>query len=302
MATFPANQRELIPAAKEWTGLPLRHFLLPWLLVLLLGGVVALEWVYSPVEVALGRFMVWSQGIRPEAGRGWDLNREGMEAMRSLDELTATTRQRQAAGAGVTEWVEVSALLDSFQVFSVSPDRFINLYSDLPPALQQMLLDPVDLLKVRTGGRWQRVFFSRERGRQLVYLVDPFNVVLLQGDLTPQFLAACEGFIHSLAATLADLPDYPAAVTADQFFQVLAPEGPVILNSTDLRWIASLEGRLVRVGLSLAGEGEIRPLAFETVRDGRSTVHRYWLDEAAGAKLYEALQTLVASQSEGESL
>ena len=302
MATFPANRNELTNAARDVGRMARRGWLLPWMLLLLFVGAVSLEWFYSPVETALGRFMLWSCDVRPEAGRGWELNREGAEAMRSVDELAATTRQRQSAGASLREWGQVSTLLDSFQVFSISPDRFLNLYGDLPPTLQQLLLDPVDVLKVRTGGKWQRVFFARERGRQFVYLVDPFNVVLLQGELTPRFLATFGDYSQSLAATLADLQDYPALVEAEEFFQVLAPDGPVELNSTDLRWITSLQGRLVRVGLALEPVDGIYPLAFETIRDGRSEVHRYYIGEAIGTQLYEALKNLIAAQQEGGAL
>lgn len=131
MATFPASRRELTSAARTVGNMPQRGWLLPWFLLLLFVGAVAAEWVYSPAEVALGRFMLWSRDVRPEAGRGWELNREGAEAMRSLDQLATTTRQRQTAGAGLEEWGEVPALLDSFQVFSISPDRFLNLYGEV---------------------------------------------------------------------------------------------------------------------------------------------------------------------------
>lgn len=302
MATFPADKRELTGAARAVGGFSQRGALLPWLLVLLLAGIGAFEWFYSPVEVALGRFMVWSAEVRPEAGRGWELNREGAEAMRSLDEMATTTRQRQSAGANLEGWGEVSTLLDSFQVFSISPDRFLNLYGDLPPTLQEMLVDPVELLKVRTGGKWQRAFFARERGRQFVYMVDPFNVVLLQGELTPTFFKMYDEFTHPLAASLADLEQFPALVQADEFFQVLAPSGPVVMNNTDLRWITGLAGRLVRVGLAAEPADGVWALAFESVREGRSSVHRYWVNAETGRQLFESLAAALAEEQEGEEL
>ena len=70
------------------------------------------------------------------------------------------------------------------------------------------------------------------------------------------------------------------------------------LNSADLRWITSLEGRLVRVGVALIPDGDMWPLGFEVVRAGRSMVHRYWIDKAEGQQLYDSLKVFAVKDEE----
>lgn len=302
MATFPADDKELTLDARQVSGGVDRGWILPWSLILVMLLGLAFEWFYSPVEKGLGEYMAWSRTVRPEAGRGWELNREGAEAMRQLGEMAETTRMRQSAGANLAEWSQIPALLDSFQVFSISPERFLNLYGQLPPALQRLVVDPLQLLRVRSGGRWQRVFFMRERQQQYVYLVDAYNVVLLQGRLDDRFYEGYDRFSRPLAATLSDLQRYSQVVPAEAFFQALKPSGPVELSPVDVEWITSLEGRLLRVGLANTPVDGTWEMGFEVERNGRLFVHRYWIDESIGQVLENELEEYREQMSEREAL
>jgi hypothetical protein len=299
VATFPNNDNELLKEAFSISGAEKKAWIFPWFLLLIFLACILLEWFYSPVEKSLGKMMVWSSSVRPEAGRGWDLSREGAEAMKTLDELTNITRLRKTAGAGLADWDGVSTKLDSFQVFSVSTGRFIELYNQLPPALQGLIFDPVDLLRIRTSGNWQRVFFMRDRDRDYVSLVDSYNVVLLQGQLDNGFYERYSSFNRPLFASLMDIEQYSLIVSADRFFSVLAPSGNVQISSDDVQWITSLDGQLRRIGIVEHSESGVWELGFEIIQENRTYVNRYWVSEKIGSELvvdlFEFNERLVTS-------
>ncbi len=299
MAAFPETDRQLVVDARRWSGGIAREWLLPWILLALLGGTAVFEWFYSPIESALGDFMVWSRPVRPEAGRAWELNQQGADAMKTLGALAQTSRLRQAAGGTLSRWSMVPALMDSFDVFSISPQRFIDLYDQLPPALQGMVIRPIDLVHVRTAGTWQRVFFVREGDRRMLYLVDPYNVVLYQSKLPDSFFERYDRFSRPVEGYLDQVGQYAVIAPAEAFFQALAPAGKVELSSGDLRWIASLEGRLESVGFAAKPTDELWEIGFEVSREGRVLVYRYWIGKAAGETLIHELQSFKRSEQAG---
>jgi len=292
LAAFPENNDELLIAAHRVSAGEKRAWLLPWFLLLLILGTAALEWFYSPVEKGFGNLMFWSRDVRPEAGRGWELNREGAEAMRTLDEFAENTRLRQTAGTSINDWEQIPSLMDSFQVLSISPDRFLRLYEILPPAMQSIVVDPVELLRLRTSGRWQRVFIMNERDQHYIYLVDSYNVVLLQGKLDAYFHDIYSRYKRPVQASLKDLDHFIYTVPIESFFQTLSPNGMINLSANDLQWITSLRGRLVRMGIAREGERDIRELGFETTLDGRPYTYRYWIDSKLGGELEYVLSDI----------
>lgn len=302
MATFPVNDRQLLSAARRFSRAEFRGWLLPWLLLLLLAIGGGVEWFYSPVERALGNLMVWSRSVRPEAGRAWELNRQGTDAMRTLGQMSQESRMRQAAGGMLTSWDNVPAMMDSFQVFSVSPQRFVDLYDQLPPVLQSMLMKPVDLVRIRAAGDWQRVFFVREEDRRVVYLVDAYNVVLHQTELTDRFFEREKKFSTPRQGYVDELTEYPIIAPAEAFFKVLTPEGDVELGPGDLRWIATLGGRLTTVALADEPEDGAWELAFEVEKDERVLIYRYWLPEEIGKRFHDELANFRRDESGRDAL
>jgi len=255
------------------------------------------EWFKSPVEKAIGDFMVWSRPVRPEAGRAWELNQQGADAMRTLGTLSQASRMRQAASGTLTDWAMVPAMMDSFEVFSISPQRLIDLYDQLPPALQGMVIKPLELAKVRASGNWQRVFFLMEGENRMVYLVDAYNVVLHQTSLSDTFFERYRTFSRPVPGYIDQQEGFTIIAPAEAFFQAVSRGGGVALNPGDLRWITSLDGRLGSVGITENATGEMWKIGFEIDREGRVYIRYYWIDKTAGEALKEALKSFKRTES-----
>ncbi len=291
MAAGGVNEARVRAAARRLARPGAAGWWRPWAILFALGLLAGVEWVASPLETALGRLMVWSQPVRPEAGRGWELNREGAEAGRRLGRIVEKSEQRRVEVATLADWSKVPELLARFHQFSVSPARFLTLYTMLSPAMQRELIPPLEVLRVRTGGRWQRVFFVEESEKKArVYLVDPHNVVLAQARLGEGFFRRWTEQKSPLAANLDSLEQFLGrSFPAEQFFQSIAPAGPVELFSLDPRWIASLKGQLRRVAVAARPEGNLREIAFETATGGKLEVWRTWIENDEAQALFQEM-------------
>lgn len=300
MATFPTNDKELIRIVRDYSKAYRRSWILPWVLFFLLGAAGAFEWFYSPVEKSLGRMMYWTSSVREETGRGWDLNKEGEEAFKTLSQLAQATRQRQQAGAKLSDWSAIPTTLDTFEVTSIAPQRFMRLYELLPPALQMMLIDPVELLQVRNRGDWQRVFFQRVQGDDFVYFVNNQNIVLLQTEMTKTFIDNYNAMKSPVSAGIEDLSDDFMIVDAGEFFGYLAPRGVVALETEDLSWISALRGKLLRVGMESEVKGDVQKVVFETERESQIWVSTYWLRNKTAELLVKEMKRSVAARKRPE--
>ncbi len=293
MASIPKSDRELVTQARRWAGAGNSGWLVPTLLTLLILVAGVLEWAYSPVEQALGAYMLDSQDLREEVGRGWDLNREGTEALDKLSDMAALTRQRRAAGATLDTWEQIPAILDSFQVFSISPERFLTLYGQLPTAFQESLVDPISLLRSRSSGDWRRVFFVEEDQLYKVYLISADNFVLHESRLSDDFFNRYESLRVPIERNLRELSRFPLVLDAETFFNALAPSGPVELDGSDIRWISGLEGELTLVGLPTKPEDGMWQIAFEVQQGDTQRVYVYWLTKQIGQQLAEEVQRMI---------
>ncbi len=285
MATFTEDRRELTSSAIRSRSVPPRTWFWPLILIGVMAAFATVEWFSSPVEVALGELMVWSSDIRPETGRGWEFSHEGAEAAQELGRLTSDVRQRETAASQLRDLSEVRTQLDSIQVFSISPKRFLELITRVPEALRNQLINPVELLRVRTSEDWHRVFFVGEAGADYIYLVDPNNLVLYQTRIDDAFYEKYDQVSRSLAARIEDVGGFAHIVRAEEFFELLKPGGQLVIGSLDMGWITSLDGKLLRVGVAGEPQDGLWKLGFEVNNGGYFLLHSYYIEEWQGRQL-----------------
>lgn len=290
MASEKTGDRRFLSRVRAFSGFDGRAWVFPWALVFVAFALAFVEVLYSPLEIALGEYMTWTQTVRPEIGRGWELDREGSEAGRKLGQLVEENQDRQAAGLNFSDWAELPELLQTHRVFSISPQRFLELLGKLPPVIQDEVFSTVELLRLKAGGKWRRVFFISGAGTPWVYLVDANNVVLAQARLSDRFFSRCRTLKEPFTGGLNELPVFfGRAFPAALFFQVVEPAGPVRLRGIETSWVAGLSGRLTRVGVSEDSPDGVSMIGFETETDEGEVVYRVWVDSGEAHELYQAL-------------
>ncbi|MBD3165198.1 hypothetical protein GF324_01225 [bacterium] len=280
-----------------------RLWFVPWLLLMLAVGLAVLEWVYHPMEQSLGQYMSWSRTIRERGGQGWELSREGEEAGRRLGQITDQIQQRRTASTSLDDWAEIPDMASTYTAFSLSPVRFLNLYDDLPEIMQRTLFNPIELFRMQMSGRWQRTYFLGEENRVIIYLVDPYNVVLSQATIRDEFFRWWDMIREPKAATLDDFPRFHGrSFSPDLFFQVVQPAGPVRLQGWDSRFTGNLQGELQRVGISDPSKGPFGVLGLEFVRNNESYVQFQLIPDSTARTLFEEVLPLALLMEEQERM
>ncbi|MDP8205923.1 MAG: hypothetical protein P9L92_04595 [Candidatus Electryonea clarkiae] len=260
---------------------------LPWIMIGIIAVLVLVEFMFSPFERALGKYMVWTRSIRQETGTGWELSHTGEEAERKLGQITKEVQERQTAGSALNDWLEIPSVLKRYEVISISPHKFQDLYKKLPIVLQSKIFDPIELLRIGTSGRWHRVFFLNVASVPRIYLVDSKNVVLAQASLPESFFRKVDVTRTPYLGFIEDIEHFNGlSFPASLFFNVVHPAGPVVLSSPDFVSISELSGKLNRVAVSLKSEEGLRALGFEMERNDSSIVYQVWLDEIEAQQLF----------------
>ncbi len=262
----------------------------PWFLLVMFLLFVVVEFLFSPIERALGEFMLWSKPVREEAGAGWEWSHEGAEADRKLGELAEEIEDRKIAGLSLADWAEIPGLLARYKAFSISPKRFIGLYEKLPKSLQPEIISPLDILRIQTSGKWQRVFFIEDKCDQHIFFVDARNVVLAQKRMTELFFDRWNGIHNPVPASLNDIEEFMGrAFPANLFFEAVEPAGPVKLASLDTDLLATLEGKLVQVGISVESEQGLSVLALEFSRPDGKYIYKFWIEKREARDLFREM-------------
>ncbi len=291
MASGIIRTREFIKRARELSGYNRRAWLTPWLLLLLVGALLLIEWMYAPFEIALGDYMSWTNSIRPEVGQGWELSQESEDAKRKLGEIAEESEAKKAAALTLKDWSQVPELLTKYSAISISPDRFLQLYQLLPSVLQERMFSRIEMMRLRTGGRWQRVFFILENEQLRVYLVDAHNMVLANNELTPQFFQRWQSFREPVRGKLEDFDLFLGRIfPAELFFQVLQPSGLFQLKGVDAEWIAGLSGYLTRIGIAASADADgLHAIGFELEGGEGAVVYLLWIEDQQATALFREM-------------
>ncbi len=301
MATFPLNnERNLVKRASRFAEVDRSGWKLPAFLLLVSFLVVIVEFVWSPIEFALGNYMSWTNGVRPAVGTGWELDQEQAEADRELGQLVEEVDQRQYAAASFTDWEKLPDLIRQHGALSISTGRFLELYAALPSFMRHVIIDPVDLLRIRSEGRWQRVIFRNEHIGIRVYFVNQQNFALSSATLGQLFFEQLSDYHAPVPGSLDDNTTYMGRVfAADVFFTAIREIRSRNQFSLPGDWVANLDGRLSRVGVSKEVVEGKRALGFEVDQAGSLKTYTIWIDDQVASELFSGMMDLSLFQEGG---
>ncbi len=294
MASYPVNgAKHLLSRASAFSSLDTYAWKLPALFLAVSFLLVLVEFIWSPLEITLGEYMSWTNAVRPAVGTGWELDQEQTEADRELGRLVEEIDQRQAASATFTDWEKLPALIEGHNALSISPDRFLDLYRALPSFMQDELIAPMELLRIRSEGRWQRVIFRPWQEGVKLYLVNQQNFVLASAQIGDLFFRQLRALQSPIPTSLDDREEFMGrAFPAQVFFRanrsLKAREALAVSGD----WAAGLEGNLVRVGVAKEEEHGKRALGFEVEHAGEVKVYLLYVPDRTALELFSQMMDL----------
>ena len=185
------------------------------LTVLIIYCLALAELRFDWVERSMGAFLVATNPARPESGHIWEKNRNTINARNTLEKIFTDRQIHQRSAMDATTLVALVATLPEDRGAMLSAERFRGLYRKLPDRLAVDLMSPIELLRLSSGGEWERVYLRKQGGGLKIYLLDMANRVLKEIDVLPEFLWRIEREGMFLEGALEDIPSlrnriYPA--------------------------------------------------------------------------------------------
>ncbi len=201
---------------------------------LLLAGIsltaVALEFRFSYMETAIGRYLSWHNAERAEFGQVWENVTTSENVQQRLDALVLNLREQESPDIRVDDLGQLVELASGRERLILTRERFLDIYSRLPYYQSSLLIDPIQLLDISSKlTQWQRTMLTLEGGELCVYMLDGQNGVLekiiLAREYVDFFLAGRRSRAQSLEAIVSlPQPYYPADVFFDSMVYLSAEE------------------------------------------------------------------------------
>ena len=220
-------------------------------ILLLLLTLFITELRFDWAEQLLGRYLVTTNGARPESGAIWEVGRQTRTARKTLDQIVTDRQSVQNEARGADSLSALAAGIQPGQWVMLTPGHFRKLYLKLPPSAAREMIAPRTLLALDAGGLWDRAYCERAGEGLTVYLLDSGNRVLRQLTVGAELLAP--QLTAEAAGALEERPAFRGRIhPAKRFFDTLSLLGPevgeAILPRPEL--LLGQEGRIGRVGIS----------------------------------------------------
>jgi hypothetical protein len=234
-----------------------------------------LEMRFDWVERVVGAYLVTTNSARPESGAIWEKGRQTLAAKKTLEKIVSDRQTSQREALNATSFAQIAAGISPGQGVMLSTEHFRELYLNLPPAISQEFISPLDLLRIKSEGYWRRTYFERRGQDLVVYFLDFDNRVLHQLDLPSSVLTPWNREDAAITGTLEELPNFTNRIyAAERFFDALwsLPDAVRrnVLPQPEL--LLKLPGQIVRVGISDETTAGFIELGFEVLNGSRREV------------------------------
>ncbi|MCE5271157.1 hypothetical protein LLH00_07725 [bacterium] len=238
------------------------------LLALAGAAAVVLEFRYSYVEVAIGRYLTWHNAERTEFGQVWENVTASEDVQQRLDALVVNRREQESPDIRVDDLGQLLELAAGRERLILTRERFLDIYSRLPYYQSSMLIEPLHLLDISSRlAQWQRTMLTLEQGELNVFLLDGQNAVLEKILLAREYVDFFLDGRRTRGQPLEAIPSlnqpfYPADVFFDSMLYLSADEreGIPVTAGELLQW----RYRLQRVAVARDSlVGDRMEMAFE---------------------------------------
>ncbi|MBN2289004.1 MAG: hypothetical protein JXQ83_06690 [Candidatus Glassbacteria bacterium] len=140
---------------------------------------VWLEFRYSYVETAIGRYLAWHNQDRRVFGQVWENVSTSENVQQRLDNLVEDVRRQEVVAERIRTVDRLVELVAANERVILSRDQFLEMYSDLPYYQSSLIIEPFHLLElIGKFPSWERTLIVLDTEGMFFYLVDGLNNVL----------------------------------------------------------------------------------------------------------------------------
>ncbi len=170
------------------------------------------------IERIGGSYLNWRNKGREAYGTTWERRQHTDNAAQQLDIEAGQVSQLRRKAEFVSNFTELLAIVPDGEGVSISPEKFIELYLDLPNALQSKLIDQTELTKLQRKGTWRRTSVWKQNKNGMAYLVDDRNQILQTVQLYQSFLEIAATYGKTVDTPLSAISIFAGHIySADRF-------------------------------------------------------------------------------------
>lgn len=277
-------------STRQWLGRTFcaRNLVLVGIFCLVLAG----EFYFGWIEMAVGAYLASTNSRRPESGTVWQWRHKTLQARRKLESLVTNPDFTEDSDDDVRGLARIFGQAASGSPVMLAAGRFISLYRRLPPQLGEEIASAFELLNLQTGRNWTRTYVEADGNGVTLYHLDQGNQVLSKTHIGPELLEYLARGQAMVPGSLESMQDFRGHIfPAADFFKALMKLPENVSRKVIERPDALLEfgPRILRAGISSEDSADKVTIGFEIELDGRSQVMMLQADKEAVSRLRRLL-------------
>ncbi len=238
-----------------------------------------LETQFYYVEKTVGSFLNLRNKGREAYGTTWERRQQSDLAEELLEQEAGEASSIRRKAERVNSFSELMSIVPSDDGLSLSPAKFIELYLNLPAAMQSILVEQTELTNYQRGNRWQRTSIWKQGEDGAAYLIDSRNQIIKSIVISRLFLNAADSYGASTPGTLSEIPEfaghiYPAEKFNKLFFSLTDEKRSAFFPEPGI--LLKLPRNIVYIGLSPSeNQHDLGMIGFESETVDGNMVTRY---------------------------
>ena len=132
--------------------------------LVLLAGVVLLEFQVHIIERGIGLYLRWGNSERSQLGRVWDRDRQNVLARNKIENLLTTQDSHKETSEAFRSLDQIYEKLFPGSSQVISREKFLELYYNYPGEWSGYMASPLDLIEIDADKNWDRVLFDNRAG------------------------------------------------------------------------------------------------------------------------------------------
>ncbi len=249
----------------------------PWVLIIVIFLVA--EIFFDIFEIAVGRFLLWTNPIRPKTGRLWEEEEKDQSGSLTVNEIEKTPEQEnQQPIRRVDDLLAALSMRDSY---TMTIEEFTMFYKSIPIHHSKTLLDPLEFIRLDRNPDWQSVRFSRTDDQIVIDFLDGYDNLLYENIIRRQALESEDGAPSSVLAekdefegrVVSALTFFDAFENLSRAYQLQIVNDPYKL----VQWGKSLQ----QVGISPYVREQGVKIVFKVDANGETKVYEMYASEIA---------------------
>ena len=240
----------------------------PLMMILVFALISVAEYTSHFAEKSAGAYLNWRNADRDAWGTLWVKEASKRNAARQLDAETAEATRLRRKAELVNSFAELVPIMPSGVGVPITPAKFIELYRNIPTALQNNLLPPDELAKMYWSNKIRRASAWVDNGNLVIYLIDDRNRVIRDVAIDESTLKAVENYGRIASGRIENMSIFTEfSMSAETFFQryyaLNTSEQELLFD--DANALLAIAKPVTKVGMGLNENDRFGVLGFESI-------------------------------------